>query len=257
MKGPRAIAACLWLALPAPAWHDPVHEMITRNALGSLPAAMQQKWAPFADALAREYSLYPDRFRGAKEAELARLRLYCVKPDGKPIHNVTWQQDDDLKSLEYSLNGVIDGIRAGRMDAATQHAGVLAHFLEDSTCPAHALIPADSPLNSLRDRFAPDGQKQLQLHPTIERSAPAFDLAGRTPQRAGKTVPMAAEALLLRCYRIIRSNRENLETLVQAVYAGDTATVDKTRLEAARRGAELLADAYFTAFVLAQPGTPE
>ena len=31
---------------------------------------MQQKWAPFAGELAREYSLYPDRIQGAKEPEL-------------------------------------------------------------------------------------------------------------------------------------------------------------------------------------------
>jgi len=249
-------AACLLYALPGSAWHDPVHEMITRHALGSLPAPMQQKWAPYTDALARAYSLYPDHFHGAKEPELSRLRLYCVKPDGKPIHNVTWQQDDDLKSLEFSLQGIIDSIRAGKMDVATQHAGVLAHFLEDSTCPAHALIPADSPLNSMRDRLAPPEQRQLQLHPTIERSAPAFDLQGRAPQRAGNSVREAAEGLLLRCYRIIRKNRDDLETVVKAVYAGETTTVDRARLQAARSGAELLADAYYTAFVLSAESKP-
>ena len=247
----RLLPALLCVAAPAWAWHDPVHEMITRQALGSLPAAMRQMWATYTDALAREYSLYPDHFRGAPEAERERLRPYCLKPDGKPIHNVTWEQEDDLKSLQFSLNGIIAGVRAGKMDAATQHAGVLAHFLEDSTCPAHALIPADSPLNSLRDRFAPAEQRQLQLHPAIERSAPAFELAGRAPQRAGKTVPQAAEELLLRCYRIIRMNREELETLVKAVYANDVATVDRIREQAARKGAELLADAYYTAFTLA------
>jgi hypothetical protein len=245
-------AAGLLLSAAGLAWHDPVHELITRNALGSLPARMQQKWAPFADRLAREYSLYPDRIHGAKEPELSRLRLYCVKPDGKPIHNITWEPEDDVKSLAYSLHGIIEAMRGGRIDVATQHAGVLAHFLEDSTCPAHALIPADSPLHSMRDRLAPPEQREIQLHPAIERSAPAFDLAGRAPQRAGSSVPQAAEALLERCYVIVRHNRENLETLVKAVYAGDSATVDRMRLEAARRGAELLADAYYTAFLLAE-----
>jgi hypothetical protein len=246
----RVAAVGLLLGASCPAWHDPVHELITRSAFASLPASMQRVWAPFADELAREYSLYPDHFRGAKEADLARLRPYCVKPDGKPIHNVTWEPPDDLKSLEYSLEGIIRAIRAHKIDVATQHAGVLAHFLEDSTCPAHALIPADSPLHSLRDRLAPPGQMQVQLHPTIERNSPGFDLAARTPQPMGESVPKAAEALLERCYVIIRRNRENLETLVKAVYGGDAATVDKMRLEAARRGAELLADAYYTAFVL-------
>jgi hypothetical protein len=248
----RIATAGLLVGASCPAWHDPVHELITRSALASLPPSMQRVWAPFADQLAREYSLYPDHFHGAKGADLARLRPYCVKPDGKPIHNVTWEPPDDLKSLEYSLEGVVRAIRANQIDVATQHAGVLAHFLEDSTCPAHALIPADSPLHSLRDRLAPPEQMQIQLHPTIERSAPRFDLGARKPQSMGESVPKAAEALLARCYVIIRGNRENLETLVQAVYAGDTATVDRMRLEAARQGAELLADAYYTTFVLSR-----
>jgi hypothetical protein len=247
----RATAVFL-LGLPCAAWHDPVHAMITRNALSSLPEWMQQKWAAFADPLARDYSLYPDRMYGAKEPDLSRLRPYCVKPDGKPIHNVTWEQADDVKSLEFSLNGIIRAMRGGKIEIAVRHAGVLAHFLEDSTCPAHALIPADSPLNSLRDRLAPPEQMDLRLHPTIERSAPVFDLGGRSPERAGATVAEAANALLLRCYIVIRKNRERLEMLVKAVYAGDTAAVDEIRLEAARRGAELLADAYYTALLLAE-----
>ena len=256
MRTVRLGTAFLLLLTAGGAWHNPVHEQITRRALGSLPAWMQDQWAPFADRLAREYSLYPDRMQRAQGAELSRLRLYCIKPDGKPIHNITWEPEDDLKSLAYSLNGIIQGMRTGDMEAATQHAGVLAHFLEDSTCPAHALIPADSPLRSLRDRLAPADQMDVQLHPVIERSAPAFELAGRAPQRAGANVPQAAEALLERCYVIVRRHRESLEILVKAVYAGDSATVDGMRLEAARRGAELLADAYYTAFVLAREGQP-
>ena len=250
MRVLRLAVVCLLAGAAGWGWHDPVHALITRAALESLPSRMQEKWAPFAEPLARQYSLYPDRIRGAREPEVSRLRVYCVKPDGKSIHNVTWEQEEDLKSLEFSLGGMVRAIREGKMEAAAQHAGVLAHFLEDSTCPAHALIPADSPLHSMRDRLAPPEKMEIPLHPTIERSSPAFDLAGRAPQAAGSSVAGAAEALLLRCYRTVRANRAELETLVKAVYAGDNATVDRIRLEAARRGAELLADAYYTAFLL-------
>jgi len=247
----RALAVSLLLGSVCQAWHDPVHEAITRCAVGSLPAAMQRKWAPVLDQLARRYSLYPDLIHGAHEPDLSAMRPYCIKPDGKPIHNITWQPEDDLRSLTFSLNGIVEAMRAGDVEKAAQHAGVLAHFLEDSTCPAHALIPADSPLESMRKRFAPPEQAELKLHPTIERSSPPFDLAGRSPRRAGASVEQAAEVLLQRTYAIVRGNRENLETLVKAVYAGDNATVDKMRREAARRGAELLADAYYSAFLFA------
>jgi hypothetical protein len=184
------------------------------------------------------------------------MRTFCIKPDGKPIHNIVWEPPDDLRSLRYSLQGIVDAMRAGRLDAAAQHAGVLSHFLADSTCPAHALIPADSALESLRESLAPPDRADLKLHQAIEQSAPPFDLAGRAPQPAGTSVEQAAEKLLERCYRIVRGNRESLEPLVKALYAGDEATVDRMRLDAAKQGAALLADAYYTAFRLTAAKIP-
>jgi hypothetical protein len=204
---------------------------------------MQRDWAPVTEQIARRYCRYPDLIQGAKGAELAAMRLFCIKPDGKSIHNITWEPADDLRSLNYSLQGIIDAMRAGKLDTAAQHAGVLSHFLADSTCPAHSLIPVDSPLESMSAQFAPPDQQGLQLHQTIERSAPQVDLTGRAPRRE------SAEVLLARCYRVVRGNRESLETLVKAVYAHDEATVDRMRREAAERGAELLADAYYTALL--------
>ena len=247
----RGFALGLLLGSNCLAWHFPVHEQITRRAIDSLPPVMRQTWAPVTERIARRYCLYPDRIQGAKEPELSVMRRFCIRNDGKPIHNITWQPEDDLRSLTFSMNGIVDAMRSRDIDTAAQHAGVLAHFLEDSTCPAHALIPADSPLDSMRELFAPPDKMQIALHPAIERSAPAFDLAGRAPQKAGVSVEKAAEALLERCYVIVRGNRENLEALVKAIYADDDATVNRMRRNAARSGAELLADAYYSALQLA------
>jgi hypothetical protein len=252
MNIPRVLAAC-WLLCPGClAWHRTVHTQIGRGAFDSLPAQVRQRWAGVAARLLTEYSLYPDLIAGAEEPEASALAAYVVKADGKPIHNITWEPDDDLRSLQFSLRGITSAMRDGNPDSAAKHAGVLAHFLADSTCPAHALIPADSALESMRERFAPPDKQEMLLHPAIERSAPAFDLAGRAPRKAGDTVEQAAEVLLEQCYAIVRRNRENLETMVKAVYAGDLATADRLRLEAARRGAELVADAWYTALLMAE-----
>jgi hypothetical protein len=258
MRISGAIGTLCLLHTASFAWNLPVHARLTRVALASLPERMQQPWAAVADRLAREYSMYPDRMAGATEPDFSALAPYCLKPDGKPIHNITWQPEDDLRSLAYSMNGIIAAMRAGRAgraEEAAKHAGVLAHFLEDSTCPAHALIPADSPLRSLRERLATPGKEDIPLHATIERSAPLFDLAGRAPQQAGSSLDQATRLLLERCYVVVRHNRENLEELVRAVYAGDEAALDSARLEAARRGAALVADAWYTALLMA--GEPE
>jgi len=118
----RILAAGLLSAFAAPGWHFPVHEQITRCAIDSLPATMQRAWAPVKEQIARRYCRYPDLIQGAAGPELALMRTFCIKPDGKPIHNIVWEPPDDLRSLRYSLQGIVDAMRAGRLDAAAQHA---------------------------------------------------------------------------------------------------------------------------------------
>jgi hypothetical protein len=106
---------------------------------------MQAKLGPQRKNLIGTYCLYPDIYGGLKirSKQRAAMRVHCEKPDGEPIHNVTWRKDADFASLEYVLRGMLEGLRSGNIPAAAQYAGVLAHFLEDSTCPAHAFIPMD------------------------------------------------------------------------------------------------------------------
>lgn len=85
-----------------------------------------------------------------------------------------------------------------------------------------------------------------------EITAPEFDLGTRAPRSVGDSVAEAASNLLDRCYAIIRDSRAHLLELVKAVYADDEATMDRLRLRAAMAGAEILADAYYTAFSLAE-----
>jgi hypothetical protein len=242
----RIAATALLLTTQGIAWHDPVHARITRAALRSLAPDMQRKWEAQAERLILEYSLYPDAYHNAPAETRAAMRPFC-EVRGRPIHNVTWNRKEDAESLEYTMSGIAAGMRAADPEAAAKYAGVLAHFLEDSTCPAHALTPMDSPLNLMKELLPPPvAQQQVQLHTTIERSSPEFDLGSRAPHQE------TAQALLDRCYAIVRLNRGNLIELVRDVYAGDTAGMDRFRLQSAKAGAELLADAYFT--VLATDG---
>jgi hypothetical protein len=236
------------LAAQCLGWHHPVHRMITRAAISSLPASMQQRLGAEKQRLIERYSLYPDLIALRPENREA-LKRFCETPDGRPIHNVTWEIEDDLEALEYSLTGMIEGLKIRDLPAAAQHAGVLAHLLEDSTCPAHALVPFDASLE--RAYPARDGRTGVNLHAAIEFSAPDIDLGRRAPRRAGATIKEAASNLLGRCYRIIRENRDSLDDLAEAAYRGDEAAMNPFRHKAALAGAALLADAYYTAFVLA------
>ncbi len=235
----------LW---PSAAWHHPVHQMMTRAAIGSLPPALQERLQSEKTSLIQRYCVYPDMypFRSAAQPELKR---YCETPAGRPIHNVTWTIEDDLRAVEYSLSGMIEGLKARDLAAAAQHAGVLAHFLEDSTCPAHALVPFDGALSQAYPQA--DGREPVSLHVVIERSSPPVDITARTPLSAGRTAREAASNLLGRVYRAIRQNRDDLDELVAATERNDEAAMNRFRHKAALAGAELVADAYFTAFALA------
>ncbi len=246
----RSILLFLFLAPVANAWHDPVHELITRVALQSLPPYMRQLWAGEASNLSSRYCLYPDFYHNAEPAEKTRMKIFC-EVSGRPIHNVTWKRSEDIQSLEYLLGKVADSIRSRDPEAAAQYAGTLAHFIEDSTCPAHSLTPPDSPLSLMKELLPPPaGMQDIKLHTVIERSSPAFDLGSRSPQAAGRSVQQAAAALLDRIYSAIRVNRAGLIELVRATYANDQAAMDRFRLRGATSGAEILADAYYTAFSL-------
>ena len=81
------------------AWHDPVHELITRVALQSLPLELRQRWASELAKLTARYSLYPDIYHNAPAEERTRMKVFC-EVGGRPIHNVTWKRSEDLESLE-------------------------------------------------------------------------------------------------------------------------------------------------------------
>jgi hypothetical protein len=120
-------------------------------------------------------------------------------------------------------------MRAADTDAVVKFAGVLAHLLEDSTCPAHALIPMDSPLNLMKDLLPPPAdQQKIHLHTVIEHSSPEFDLGSRAPHKE------SAQGLLDRCYAIVKQNRGNLIEIVRLAYAGDEMGMDRFRLQSAK-----------------------
>ncbi len=247
-----AVAGLVLLLAPAGAWHNPVHALITRTALEALPGPMQSVMAPEARTLADWYSLYPDAYYGTEGEKRAAMQPYCETASGLPIHNVTWRMHDDVAALEHAIGGMAEALRSGRIPDAAKHAGVLSHFLADSTCPAHAMVPMDSSLTATYP--PPAGREPVRLHQIIEVSSPEFTLAGRRPQQAGSTVREAAENLLARCYRTIRENREGLDELVAAAYKGDGPAMDRFRRRSAIAGAELVSDAYYTAFALAGMG---
>lgn len=277
-----------FIAANALAWHTPPHQQMTQAAIDSLPSALPERLGREKETLIRKYCMYPDHYRALANvkpdavpepqwlAEIsprtrenferirAGMKVYCEMPDGRAIHNVTRNRRQDLDSLEHLLNAIIVEIRRDNAAAAARYMGTLAHLLEDSVSPAHAgklpdavaalrkrqPLPNPPPWAGRRNEHG-GNLSPGNLHAAIELTIPPLSLAGRGPQKAGETVPEAAAALLDRCYAVVVQNEADLLEVVRATYADDLPTLERLRLRAARHGAELLADAFFTALSIA------
>lgn len=281
--GRRHTAPLLLLLLGATpiagfAWHTPPHQQITRAAVDTLPVAMQEKLGLEKEMLIWVNCMYPDRYRGlAQEGpekdpnpgprNRAELKRYCEMPDGRAIHNVTQKRHEDLASFEFLLESIIKTMRADDIAGAARYMGTLAHLIEDSTSPAHAaplplavaelraLQPIPNPPPWLGRRNEHGGTLTAgNLHAAMELTLVPFNLSGRPPQRAALTVSDSAPKLLDRCYAIVEENKRSLLEMVRATYADDRATMERLRSRAAIQAAELLADAYYTAWSIAGEG---
>jgi hypothetical protein len=234
----------IWLALalvPCEAWDTSPHRKITKAALESLGERMacrfETHWAPLIEI----YSIYPDRYLEMEQFGFARkdsgprnaseIRIYCVRPDGQPIHGISGNRESDLRSLVYLCERIEASFRSHRPGEAAQYAGVLSHFVADSLSPPHAVDAAR--LLQLAER---EDAAEVNLHGLIERSVPDFALAGRP-------LPSSPRQVLDACYAGAARNRSDLPAIVRAACIGDDAALNRYRLQAARTAAEILAGA--------------
>lgn len=229
-----AIALC-GTATP---WQGGPHRAMTRAALDSIPAARLAVFGPELANIAQTHCMLPDYyvtmlnygFRAPSPApqSLDDILPYCLRPDRETVHSATWDRQEDLASLVFLYERILRSLRDRRPAEAARYAGVLAHFLEDSLSPPHAV-----------------GQPP-EVHAALERRIPPVSLAGRSPKLAGAGVLPAAEAILDRLYTAAEVNRRNMPELLRAHARQDGAAIAALCLEPARTASGLLADSLFT-----------
>ena len=239
------------VAQPCGAWETTPHQKITRAALATLPKSVLDRFGAEAPALVEIYCTLPDRYvemesfgfvrKGPGPRIAAEIRLYCVRPDGEPVHGPTGERDADLTSLVYLFERIVTSFSENRPEDAARYAGVLAHFVEDGLSPPHAVS-----MEQLLAMAPPGTPRGLNLHSVVERSVPEFTLGARIPRKAGDHLLSSAEAILEQCYAGAGQNRKDLPSMVKAACARDERTLDVYRLRAGRRAAEIFADALFT-----------
>jgi hypothetical protein len=98
------------------AWDTIPHQRITRAALVSIPKQFLNRFRPEVQSLVEVYSIFPDRYvemehygfvrKSAGPQSAAEIRVYCVRPDGQPVHGSTGDRDCDIVSLLFLLERI-------------------------------------------------------------------------------------------------------------------------------------------------------
>ena len=242
----------LLVAGPCGAWDTPSHQRITKAALDTLPERYLSRFGAEAGPLVEIYCMLPDRYLEMEQygfvrkspgpRSAAEIRVYCVRPDGLVMHGVTGGRDADTGSLVYLLERIVTNLSGDRPGEAARYAGVLAHFIEDSLSPPHAVAAEE--LAGMIPRSAQAGS--MDIHAAIERAMPGFTLGDRTQRTLGAHLTAAAEAILDQCLSGAGQNRRDLPSMVIAACARDEQALNSYRLRAGVNAAEILADALGT-----------
>jgi hypothetical protein len=245
----------VWLSLllvggTCRAWDTTPHQKITRAALDSLPAKFVNRLGPESKLLIDLYCIYPDRYqemaefgftrKSAGPQDASEVAVYCVRPDGEAIHGATGDWQTDAGSLVYVFERILSNLAEHRPQEAARFAGVLSHFIADTLSPPHS---------------APDEHREF--HAVIERSAPDFTLRNHAPRLVADHLLPAAKSIFDQLYAGAAANRKDLPAMVNAAGLHDEQLLDTYRLRAARRAAEIFADALFTLFTMSDAAHAE
>jgi hypothetical protein len=231
---------------------------MTKAALDTLPKAYVSRLGSEVKPLIEIYCIFPDRYEEMERFGFVRnspgprnvseIRSYCVRPDGQHIHGATGDREMDKASIVYLFERILTNLFEARSGEAARYSGVLSHFIADSLSPPHSVggdqLLAMTPKSAQAER--------INIHSAIERSIPEFTLGDREPRvLAGHLVP-AAEAVIALCDAGAEQNREDLLSMVKAASVHDEQTLNEYRLRAGRKAAEILADALYTLFRMAE-----
>jgi hypothetical protein len=239
------LACCLALLLvpwSSNAWDTGPHQRITKAALDAMPKGFVDRLGAGAGALVEIYCMYPDRYLEMEQfgfvrkspgpLSAAEIRPYCVRGDGTAVHGATGDRDADMASLIFLFERMVTRLSENRPEEAAKYAGVLSHFIADSLSPPHAVAPEE--LLQMAGG--------MNVHSVIERRVPEL-VVSRRARLAGANTLEQMESILRQVYEARAQNRRDLPVIIKAACGADVVTLDRYRLRAGRRAAEILADA--------------
>ncbi len=242
-----------WLTIFAPsellAWGE-MHSRITAAAFDALPDWQRELMAAQRTQLIEFDCMIPDLARAA--ANRKTLGRFAYLPNGDIFTHEPHSRHHNVAQMQHYFDQAVQHIRSNELDEASRYAGCLLHFLEDSGSPAHS-IPGDNQHGLMKDLIpVPEAFRDLPLHGLIESGSLKIDLTGYHPQLLGTTSGEAVSNLVERFNAMIRNARSQVIPILQGVFQNSQEDIDKGRLRAATRDAQVAADALHTLISIAK-----
>ncbi len=237
------------------------HRIITWAAMQALPDWQREIWQEHQYNLAERYALYGDLYYGHKQ-EVGPFMEY---PDGSlPVmgtidelrrhnnigHAVDFWEcpfwEDQEKAFTYFMERIAASLAKGDVLSAAKFAGTIAHHIEDSGVPAHAVEHGD--LECIKDLLpVPDKCVCFPLHTYTEMSPPLFLINDYKPRLYGRTAAEAGTNYIQRYIELIRYARKLMIPMTRAAFEERHDEAAQIRLTAAKMCAYAYADYMYTA----------
>jgi hypothetical protein len=230
-------------------WGQP-HHAITRGALEVLPAWQKDVLGDELKMLGDLYCMIPDNvFSDKANAAYAKMESKPGEVYLKILHLPT-QQPEYHEVLRYFMDKAVTALREGKTTDAAKFMGTICHQLEDYGSPSHT-VPGDNMFTLLQQFLPPtDLMKDQLMHGPIENGDFTVSIPGYSPTLLGTSVNEAAWRLMHRLHEGILNARTTTVPIIQSLYAGDKAAVEKHQLRAATMDAKVVADAMHTILCL-------
>ncbi|WP_395718287.1 NPCBM/NEW2 domain-containing protein [Prosthecobacter sp.] len=250
MSAARLIFVSFGMLLFAPqrawSWGQP-HHAITKGALETLPTWQKELLGAEFEALAAKHCMIPDNVYSDKtNAKFAAMESSPGEVYLQKLHLPQAEQIVNRETLRYFMQKAVDSIKAGKISDAARYMGTICHLIEDFGSPSHT-VPGDNQFTLLQQFMPPTPVMEGKLlHGPIENGDFAVSIADYHPQLLGTSVEEASWRLLHRVHEGIINARSTTVPIMQALYAGDAASVEKHQLRAATKDAQIVADAMHT-----------
>jgi hypothetical protein len=230
-------------------WGQP-HHAITRGALEVLPTWQKDLLGDELKMLGDLYCMIPDNvFSDKANAAYAKMESKPGEVYLKILHLPT-QQPEYHEVLRYFMDKAVTALREGKTTDAAKFMGTICHQLEDYGSPSHT-VPGDNMFTLLQQFLPPtDLMKDQLMHGPIENGDFTVSIPGYSPTLLGTSVNEAAWRLMHRLHEGILNARTTTVPIIQSLYAGDKAAVEKHQLRAATMDAKVVADAMHTILCL-------